>query len=98
MSLSILLAEDNPVIHGIMADLLRSEGHHVDVAGNGVEAIERINGSTIYDLILLDLYLPCLSGLEVLKKLRSFDQYRKTPVLMLSGDHTDGNLEKPVHL
>jgi len=89
MTLSILLAEDNPVIHGIMADLLRSEGHHVDVAGNGVEAIERINGTTIYDLFLLDLYLPRLSGLEVLKTLRTTDQYRETPVLMLSGDHAD---------
>ncbi len=89
MTLSILLAEDNPVIHGIMADLLRSEGHHVEVARNGVEAVEKLHAATNYDLFLLDLYLPRLSGLEVLKELRKLDRYHATPVLMLSGDHSD---------
>ncbi|RMH61889.1 MAG: response regulator [Zetaproteobacteria bacterium] len=89
MPLKILLTEDNPMIYGIMADLLRGEGHQVDVATNGIAAVECLEQKQDYDLILLDLHLPRLSGLDVLARIRAMPNYAHVPVLMLSGEQNE---------
>lgn len=62
---AVLIAEDDQGIRAMAGSLLRKEGHRVDFAANGVEAIECIQ-SKQYDCILLDLMMPTASGYEVL--------------------------------
>jgi DNA-binding NtrC family response regulator len=64
---------------------LRLEGYDADLAGSGPLALERLGAKT-YDLVLLDVQLPELSGLEVLKRMRA--QGNETPVVMMSGHGT----------
>ena len=77
----ILVVEDEKRIADFLSRGLESGGYAVDVAGDGATAVEMVH-ATEYDLIILDLGLPDMDGMAVLKKIRT----RKTspPVLILS--------------
>ena len=65
----ILVIDDEEAIRLFLDATLRDEGYDVLLAGNGQEAIDLL-GRTVPDLVLLDLMLPDMSGIEVLKKVR----------------------------
>lgn len=67
--MEILLVEDNKIIQWVMVNNLKTLGFNVDVAGSGSKAL-RLYDSKRYDLILLDINLPDMSGIEVGKKMR----------------------------
>jgi two-component system OmpR family response regulator len=77
----ILIAEDDAIIADGLSRSLRQAGYAVDWARDGVDA-ESALLTTTYDLLVLDLGLPRLSGLEVLKRLRARDS--RLPVLILT--------------
>lgn len=77
----ILVAEDDPIIADGLARSLRQCGYAVDVANNGLDADTALLTHN-YDLLILDLGLPRLAGLEVLKRLRS--RNTQLPVLILT--------------
>jgi two-component system cell cycle response regulator CtrA len=78
----VLLVEDDAVIADSIRLMLESEGMVVDVAEHGEDGLE-IGKLYDYDIIILDLMLPDMDGIEVLRRLR--DSRVKTPVLILSG-------------
>jgi len=83
----ILIAEDDAIIADGLARSLRQGGHAVDWAPNGLDAEAALLTAT-YDLLILDLGLPRLPGLEVLKRLRA--RGSQLPVLILTAlDGTD---------
>ena len=77
----ILLVEDDPEIADLVGMHLRDLGHELDSVPNGNVGLERAEQGN-YDLIILDLMLPGLDGLEICKRLRSHDG--NTPILMLT--------------
>ncbi|PJG84668.1 envelope stress response regulator transcription factor CpxR [Conservatibacter flavescens] len=82
----ILLVDDDIELTELLVDLLNMEGFDVEVAHNGEEALLKLDLS--YDLVLLDVMMPVLNGIEALKQIR---QKYTTPVLMLTarGDDID---------
>ena len=71
---SILVVDYEQEIRNLSADMLRIEGHHVDTAKDGDEALVEAGRNT-YDLALVELFLPGgLNGLDVIEKLRSMSQ------------------------
>lgn len=84
----ILVVEDEPELLEKLVSVLNSEQYTTETAGDGEEALDKIWNET-HDLILLDIMLPRLSGLDVLKEIRNAGIV--TPVLMLSakGDVVD---------
>jgi two-component system, OmpR family, response regulator len=77
----ILIAEDDAVLADALSRSLRASGYAVDVVENGEEADAALAAQP-FDLLILDLGLPRLSGLEVLKRLRTRDS--AVPVLILT--------------
>ncbi|MHB1483767.1 MAG: response regulator transcription factor [Saccharofermentanales bacterium] len=77
----LLLVEDEFDLRNITVKRLVSEGHSVDACENGEDALD-FALATEYDLIILDIMLPKIDGLTVLKSLRS--KGRKTPVILLT--------------
>src|SRR3977135_3528889 len=77
----VLLVEDEKTLAETLASGLRADGFAVDVAGDGVHALDRVQ-TTEYDAIVLDIMLPGPSGYEVVRKLRGGGVW--TPVLMLT--------------
>jgi two-component system copper resistance phosphate regulon response regulator CusR len=77
----ILLVEDEPDAAAVLAKGLREHAFAVDEAADGIQAIERIH-VTAYDLIVLDLLLPHISGFDVCRTIRSLGL--TCPVLMLT--------------
>lgn len=65
----ILIAEDNELNLKLMYDVLKSQGFSVDTALDGEAALEKLLNNK-YDLLLLDLLMPKMSGFEVLEKLK----------------------------
>ncbi len=76
---NILLIDDDVELTALLKDLLELEGYQIQVANNGQEGLALIDPST--DLILLDIMMPVLNGMEALRRLR--EQW-DTPVLMLT--------------
>lgn len=78
----VLLAEDDETIAEPLERALRREGYDVTVAADGRAALHEAQGQVPYDLLVLDLGLPLLDGVEVCRRLR--DQGSTLPVLMLT--------------
>ena len=85
----ILIAEDDPIIADGLCRTLRASGYAVDRAANGLDADTALVANT-YDLLILDLGLPKLPGLEVLKRLRA----RSSPVPVLILTAMDGTEDR----
>jgi two-component system, cell cycle response regulator DivK len=104
---TILVVEDDPWIRSLMADLLAGEGYAVVQAPDGKQGLELAKEQDP-DVILLDLAMPEVSGLDVLHELKSSNPTRDIPVivvsayamLMMGSDarRADGVIQKPFDL
>ncbi|WP_299743292.1 response regulator transcription factor [Rossellomorea sp. y25] len=79
----ILIAEDEEVLRMLMVDTLEDEGHELDEAADGREAVDQIMEND-YDLILLDYMMPLLSGLEVIERVRNSPEKSTVKIMMVS--------------
>ncbi|MFY4730827.1 sigma-54-dependent transcriptional regulator, partial [Nitrospira sp. BLG_2] len=90
MSASILVVDDEEAIRASLRSILEDEGYDVSVAANGVEAI-KIYGTDPPDLMILDIWMPEMDGLETLRRVKEF--VPMTQVMMISGH---GSIETAV--
>jgi two-component system, NtrC family, response regulator AtoC len=78
----VLIVDDEPAMLRYLRTLVESEGYGVETAGSGFDALQRIHQGSKPDLILLDMLMPGLDGLQTLQQIRQLDPALK--VLMLS--------------
>lgn len=88
----ILVVEDEPIVK-IVEERFSKKGFIVDVARDGVEAVERIHHLKP-DLILLDILLPRMNGFQFLKVLRDDPGFKDIPVIIFSNLGNSNELEK----
>src|SRR6185312_8718836 len=91
--LSILVAEDNQINALLIRSLLGRLGHHAVITTNGAEALESWlaakSAGTPYDLVLMDVQMPELDGIETAKRIREYEAggaLRRTPILALTAN------------
>ncbi|WP_243030504.1 response regulator transcription factor [Thermus altitudinis] len=86
----ILLVEDEPLVAHLVRRILERAGYQVDWASSGQAALERIGPS--YDLLVCDLVMPGVSGLEVIQKVR--ERGLATPILALSASVSETSRQR----
>jgi two-component system response regulator VicR len=91
--MKILVIEDNAMAANVYRSTLSQAGHQVDVASDGeagLAAIDRCHP----DLVLLDLMLPKVEGLEVLRQIRSNPALKSMPVMVTSNAYTNARMDE----
>ena len=89
--MKVLIVEDDPVIAGAVAELLQHWGLVAETTGNGLEALALLEASP-FDLVLLDLNLPGLDGLEVCRRLRRLPGNQPLVLMLTARDSLDDNV------
>lgn len=87
----ILVVEDEPDVAEVLAMLLTRSGYRVDVAHTGQQALASL-ADTVYDALTLDLMLPDISGLEVIRQLRQQPHMADLPIIVVSARMEEGRL------
>ena len=83
MSATILIVDDEPDLTRLLADHLAREGYRPLVAHDGEAALQMLNAARV-DLVLLDLAMPKMNGLEFLQRLRADRRFDSLPVVVVS--------------
>ena len=96
---NLLLAEDSPANVVVATAVLEKAGHQVDVAGNGIEAVEMVKLSieheNYYDLILMDLMMPEVDGLEATHIIRKLNHpVSQIPIIAMTAKAMKGDKEE----
>jgi osomolarity two-component system sensor histidine kinase NIK1 len=96
-SLMILLVEDNILNQRIVTFSLKKFNHEVVIANNGVEAIEQFRERK-FDVILMDIMMPVMDGLEATIKIRQIElnnmTQKRTPIIALTANTMDNDRDK----
>lgn len=95
--LSILLVEDNMLNQRIVTFSLKKLNHSVHIANNGLEAVEQFKNSS-FDVILMDIMMPVMDGLEATMKIRSIEMEnniaKRTPIIAITANTMDNDRDK----
>jgi len=94
---TILLVEDTELIRRMFHDKLVEDGYKVLVAVDGLEALNLLR-TNLVDLVLLDLIMPRMSGLEALEAMKADPRTKDIPVIVLSNLGQDSDIEKCIDL
>ena len=84
----ILIVDDTRPLAESIADILQMEGYEVDIAANGIHALNTM-ASRVPDMVITDLLMPEMDGLSLIRKIRSSDRYSSIPVIVLTADASE---------
>ena len=87
MSNAILVVDDNATIRHLARKTLSGAGYKVVEAENGADGLECAKGQQ-FGMVLTDINMPVMGGMDMFKALRGLDNYKKTPLIVLSTEST----------
>lgn len=93
----VLLAEDDVFVSDVYSMRLQREGYEVILARDGREALNQIS-EKIPDILLLDIMMPYMDGVEVLQEVKKKDDLKNIPVIMLTNLSEKENIEKTIEM
>jgi two-component system chemotaxis response regulator CheY len=91
----ILIVDDEPDARTVLFHTLRGAGHTVTEAADGDEALKKLK-RTRFDLVVLDIMMPRMSGYDVLEKIRAMPSRAKTPVIVVTAKHDPEGVQREV--
>ncbi|EKF9470989.1 response regulator [Vibrio cholerae] len=91
MSKSILIVDDSSTVLMSVDAMLSKLGFQVEKAKDGVEAETRLKGGLKVNLIITDINMPRMDGIELISKIRAIASYRFTPILVLTTEQAKRN-------
>ncbi len=84
MAYRILLAEDSPFFRNLISNYLKSAGYEVEAAENGKKALEKLSSDLKIDLLITDIDMPEMDGIELVKTLRENPNFKSLPIIVLT--------------
>lgn len=84
MSKTVLIVEDALTMLMSVSTMLKIQGFEVETAGDGVQALNKIEAGIKPDLIITDINMPNMNGLELISKVRALQGFRFTPIIILT--------------
>ena len=89
----ILVADDSPTIRKFVSISLKVKGYEIIQVADGMQALEVLPSEKI-DLVITDLNMPNIDGFELIKTIRSNEDYREIPIIILSSLSGNEDIEK----
>lgn len=93
MSKTILIVDDSASIRQVVALTLKGAGYEVIEAADGKDALSQLTGQRVH-LIISDVNMPVMNGIELLKQVKAHPTYKFTPVIMLTTESSDSMKEE----
>ena len=90
----ILVVEDNQVNQKVVTTVLRKRGFSIEVAGDGTEALAKLEKGPAFDLILMDVQMPVLDGLEATRLIRKDPRWKALPIVAMTAHAMIGDMER----
>jgi CheY-like chemotaxis protein len=81
----VLVIDDDTVVRRMIAKLLKDRGVDTELAATGEEGLSGLETSALPDAVICDLYLPGISGLDVIEQIRRREEWRQLPIVVLTG-------------
>ncbi|MDB5323044.1 MAG: putative response regulator receiver modulated metal dependent phosphohydrolase [Phycisphaerales bacterium] len=81
---SILIVDDDEVSRHVVRKMIERDGHQVEEAGDGEAALAALDAGLMPDCIVLDLMMPRVGGVDVLRRMRSDPRWQQIPVLLMT--------------
>ena len=98
--LRVLLVEDNIINQKVAVHTIKKNGHKIDIAHDGIEAIDKFNTNK-YDLILMDIQMPNMNGYEATKAIRKIEQDKQIApikIIAMTANALKGEKEKCIEI
>ncbi len=93
----VLVVDDSPTMRAFVAAALESEGFEVTLAKSGFEALKILPGAAFH-LIVTDVNMPDINGLELVRFVRQSQTHKVTPLIIISTDGRDKDRDRGMHL
>ena len=91
----VLLVEDNLVNQKLVLAVLKKKGFHIDVANDGHQALSMLaEMQDSYSVVLMDVQMPVMDGMETTRQLRSDPRWEKLPVIAMTAHAMNGDRER----
>ncbi|MEZ8823222.1 response regulator [Vibrio amylolyticus] len=88
MKKTILIVDDSESLRQVVNIALTGEGYEVIEAKDGVDGLSKLNGSKVH-LIISDVNMPNMNGIDFVKQVKTLDKYRFTPIIMLTTENQE---------
>ena len=93
MPKTILTADDSASVRQMVGFTLREAGYDVVEAVDGLDALDKLNGSTV-NMLITDLNMPNLDGIELIRQMRAQPQFKFMPIIMLTTESQDSKKQE----
>jgi signal transduction histidine kinase len=90
----ILVVEDNHVNQKVVTAVLRKRGFSIELANDGQEALNKLENSAAFDLVLMDVQMPVLDGLEATRLIRKEPRWNRLPIIAMTAHAMNGDKER----
>ncbi len=93
MGKHILIVDDSKTVRNLVAFIMKKEGFKVTVAEDGLDGLEKLYSAEAVDLIVSDVNMPRMDGLTFIKTVREQEAYRDIPIVVLSTEGQDRDIQ-----
>jgi two-component system chemotaxis response regulator CheY len=93
MTKKFLVVDDSASMRQLVSSTIKNAGYEVLIAENGMDALSKLNVGK-FDMVITDLNMPDMDGIELIKKLRTLQDYRFVPIIMLTTESQEAKKQE----